>query len=314
MPAFADDLDVASLRTSLERSRPPSPAARRLLELLDATPDGAGRGAAIARAFRVVRVRDPLLLTAYFEPELAGSLAADDRFRFPLYARPPDLIDVDPRALDPTCTCRRLAGRTGGTVLEPYPSRAEIEAGALAGRGLEIAWTDDPVSLSVLHVQGSGRLVLADGRRLGVRYAGTNGRRFRSLAHVLVARGLLDPEQASLPAVRRILASLPAPERAALLAANDRYTFFRLAEGGPVGSAGVELTPGRSVATDPRLVPMGSIGYLVTPSMRRFVVSQDTGVAIVGAHADLFLGSGPEAEAAAGRMRERGTLYLLQAR
>ncbi len=297
----------------LERSRPTT-ATRRLLELIAATPDGAARRATIARAFRVVRVRDPLLLTAYFEPELAGSLTADDRFRFPLYARPPDLIDVDPHALDPACSCRRLSGRSDGTLLVPYPSRAEIEAGALAGHGLEVAWTDDAVSLSVLHVQGSGRLVLPDGRRLGVRYAGTNGRPFRSLAQVLVARGLLDPDQASLPAVRRVLASMSEPERAALLAANDRYTFFRLAEGGPVGSAGVELTPGRSVATDPRLVPSGSIGYLVTPSVRRFVVSQDTGAAIVGAHADLFMGSGAEAEATAGRMRERGTLYLLQPR
>src|SRR6185503_16499321 len=99
-------------------------------------------------------------------PELAGRLHADPTFRFPIYARPPDLIDVEPTSLDPACACRPLAGRLDDGRVRPYPSRAEIDAGALAGRGLELAWTADPVDLFLLHVQGSGRVRLPDGARL----------------------------------------------------------------------------------------------------------------------------------------------------
>jgi len=160
-------------------------------------------------------------------------------------------------------------------------------------------------------VQGSGRLRLADGRIVGVRYAGTNGRPYRSLAQTLVARGALPPGRATLPAIRAWLADHPA-ETASVLAENERYTFFRLADGPPVGSLGVALTPGRSIAADARLVPPGTVAYLRTPSFARFVVSQDSGTAIVGAHADVFLGAGADAEARAGRTSERGTLYLLR--
>jgi membrane-bound lytic murein transglycosylase A len=286
-------------------------AARRLLAIVEATPDPHARRTAVARDFRVLRVRDPLLLTAYFEPELEGRLRPDDRFRYPLYARPADLVDVDPPVLDAACRCRRSSGRLRDGRLLPYHGRGEIDGGALAGRGLEIAWADDPIALFVLHVQGSGRLRLADGSTVGVGYAGSNGRPYSSLGRTLVARGALPVGQASLADIRRHLESVPAAERDALLATNERYTFFRLTQGGPVGSLGVELTPGRSVATDPRLVPPGAVGYLATPTARRFVVSQDTGGAVTGAHADLFLGAGPDAEARAGRTRDRGALYLI---
>ena len=320
LPSLEDDLDLASLRVAIERTRPvytragdaaATGAADRLLAILDSSADPRDRRAAIARAFRVVRFREPLLLTAYYEPELAARRARDATFRYPLYGRPPDLIDVEPRGLDETCTCRRLSGRVEGGRLQPYPARADIEGGALAGRGLELAWVADPVSLFVLHVQGSGRLRLDDGAVVGVRWAGSNGRPYRSVVPALAARGFIQPGHTTLPDVRRALEALPAAEQAAILAADERYTFFRLAEGGPVGSLGVDLTPGRSIATDPRLVPPGALAYLATPSLRRFVVSQDAGAAIVGAHADLFLGAGADAEERAGGMHERGDLYLL---
>jgi membrane-bound lytic murein transglycosylase A len=258
-----------------------------------------------------VRVREPLLLTAYYEPEVAVRLAPDATFRHPLYARPPDLVEVEPEEVDARCRCRRLAGRLEGGRLRPYPTRGEIDAGALAGRGLELAWAADPIGAFILHVQGSGRLRLEDGRLVGIRYAGSNGRPYRSIARALAARGLLVPGRTTLPDIRRALEALPPEEQAALLAANERYTFFRLADGAAVGSLGVELTPGRSIATDPRLVPPGALAYLASPSVHRFVVSQDAGAAITGAHADLFLGPGAEAEERAGAMRERGALYLL---
>jgi membrane-bound lytic murein transglycosylase A len=320
LPALTDDLDAASLREAVERTLPAyeragdaaaADTARRVLAILEETPDPAARRAAIGRAFRVVRLRDPLLLTAYFEPELDGRLAPDDRFRHPLFGRPGDLVDIDPPVLDPACKCRRTAARLEDGQARPYYSRAEIEGGALGSRGLEIAWAADPIALFVLHVQGSGRLRMADGSSVGVGYAGSNGRPYSSLGRTLVSRGLLPTGQASLADIRRYLESIPPEERDALLATNERYTFFRMTEGGPVGSLGVELTPGRSVATDPRLVPPGTIGYLATPTVRRFVVSQDTGGAVTGAHADLFLGFGDEAGEVAGRTRDRGVLYLI---
>lgn len=323
LPAFEDDLDVASLREAVERTLPaidkPShvsraAAARRLLEVLS-QPDARARRAAIAREFTVSRVRDPLLLTAYYEPELPAVRTRDTTYRYPIYARPPDLIDVDPRVVKASCVgCRALAGRLDGKRLLPYLTRGDIDAGALAGRGLELAWTDDLVSLFSLHVQGSGRIRLPDGQMLGVRFAGTNGRPFKSLAKILVQRGHLPPGRGSWPDIRRALSQLPESQRLALLAGNERYTFFRFADGEPIGTLGVELTAGRSIAVDPRLVPLGTVGYLVTDTYRRFVVAQDTGAAILGAHADIFLGAGIQAEAQAGRTRENGTLYLLALR
>lgn len=323
MPSFEDDLDLASMRVAVERTLPAyakigdprrGTAAQRLLDLL-AMPDARDRRAAIAREFQVSRVRDSVLLTAYYEPELPAVRARDTTYRYPIYARPPDLIDVDPRVVKASCVgCRSLAGRLEGKRLLPYLSRADIDSGALAGRGLELAWTDDLVSLFSLHVQGSGRIRLPDGQLLGVRFAGTNGRPFKSLAKELAQRGYLKPGRGSWPEIRRVLDGLPESQRLALAGANERYTFFRFADGEPIGTMGVELTAGRSIATDPRLVPMGTIGYLVTDTYSRFVVAQDTGAAIVGAHADIFLGAGVEAEAVAGRTREKGTLYLLSLR
>ena len=320
LPPLQEDLDPGSLRNAIERTVPAytraadADAARRLLEILDTVTDPEARRSAVARAFRVMRVRRSLLLTGYYEPELDGRLSPDETYRFPLYARPPDLVSVDPTRLDPGCPCRPVVGRLVDGHLRPFPTRAEIEAGALAGRGLELGWAADPIDVFLLHVQGSGLLRLPDGTRVGMRYAGTNGRPYRSLGQTLVARGLLPPGRATLPDIRRVLQAMPPDEEQALLATNERYTFFRLSEGGAVGSLGVELTPGRSVATDPRLVPPGTVAYLATPSVHRFVVSQDAGAAVQGAHADLFLGSGPAAGERAGALREHGTLYLLLAR
>ncbi len=319
-PSFEDDWDAESARVALERTLPAvlrsgnataALAAERLREIL-ALPDARARRAAILRDLRVLRVRQPVLLTAYYEPELFARETRDAVYRYPIYARPPDLDDVAPRVLPAGCHgCRALSGRIEGKRLVPYLSRAEIDAGALAGKGLELAYTDDLVSLFTLHIQGSGLIRLPDGSLRGVRFAGTNGRPFRGIARALVARGYLQPNHTSMADIRRALEALPEWKQLQILAIDERYTFFRIADGGPVGSLGVELTAGRSIATDPRWVPLGTVGYLVTPTYRRFVVSQDTGAAIVGPHADLFLGSGRQAELLAGRTRERGTLYLI---
>jgi len=319
-PSFDDDCDAGSARVALDRTLPAAVrrgnpaaavAAERLREIL-ALPDAHARRAAILSEFRVLRVRQPVLLTAYYEPELPARQTRDAVYRYPIYARPPDLVDVDPRLLPAGCHgCRALSGKIQGKRLVPYLTRAEIDAGALEGRGLELAYTDDLVSLFTLHIQGSGLIRLPDGSLRGVRFAGTNGRPFRGIARALVARGYLQPNHTSMADIRRALDALPESKRLQMLAVDERYTFFRIADGGPVGTLGVELTAGRSIATDPRWIPLGSVGYLVTPTYRRFVVSQDTGAAVTGAHADLFLGGGEQAETTAGRTRERGTLYLI---
>jgi membrane-bound lytic murein transglycosylase A len=297
VPPLTDDLDLESLRTIIARTIPvwersgrsgAAAAAQRLLTTLETTLDPAERRRALAASFRVMRVRDPLLLTSYYEPEIAVSETPDDRYCHPIYRRPPDLTN-------------------------PYIARTEIDSGALEGRGLELAWTDDPFELFSLHIQGSGRARFPDGHIAAIRFAGTNGLPYKSLGLALVRLGLLSKDEASMFAIRRLFATLSRTDQHTLMAENPRYVFFTMTDAaqGPIGSMGVELTPMRSVATDPDLIPAGAIGYVVTPTIRRFVVAQDTGGAIRGAHADLFAGTGHDAEQFAGRQKERGTMYVL---
>ena len=288
---------------------------------------GAG-GRVAARAyfetwFRPHRVLGPDggrgLFTGYFEPELAGSRTRTAGFAAPLYRRPDDLVTArlaDFRAGD---AHERLAGRVVAGRLEPYFSRAEIEAGALAGRGLEIFWAADPIAVFFLHIQGSGLLRLADGARVRLGYAATNGRPYTAIGRVLVRRGALVLEEVSLQSIRAWLRANPDRARE-VMAANASYVFFREVAGeGPVGAQGVALTPGRSIAVDPRHLPLGLPMWIDTahplaghPPLRRLVVAQDTGGAIRGAvRADLFWGAGPEAEARAGRMRAIGRYFAL---
>ena len=298
LPPVEDDLDVGSLRTAIadtarvweqRGNEAERNAALELLSILEQTKDPWERLAAVERVFETRRVARHVLLTAYYEPEVPASLVPDARFRYPLYGWP---------------------GRSDG----PLPTRGEIDAGALAGRGLEIAWSDDPIALLFLQIQGSGRLRLRDGRVVGVHFAGTNERPYTSIGRVLIDEGLLAPTAASADGIRRALAGMPDARRRALLARNERFVFFALGGGAVRGSLGVPLTPGRSIAADPSVIPPGALAYLATPTYRRFVVVQDTGAAIKGGRADLFLGAGAEAEVVAGRTRERGRLYLLTPR
>jgi membrane-bound lytic murein transglycosylase A len=256
--------------------------------------------AAVASAFTAVPPV-PALVTGYFEPTLRARRSPDATFRHPIYARPGDL----------------------GRGSEPSPTRAEIESGALSGRGLELFWTDDPIELFFLHVQGSGRLELADGSLVRVGYAGTNGRPYRAIGKDLVDRGALERGRATAPAIKAYLRAHP-EEIDATLRANPRYVFFRVLDAspdaGPLGSLGAELVPYRSVAIDPRVEPLGAIGVLAAPlpdgrRLTTLVVAMDTGAAITGpGRIDLFLGAGPEAEAIAGELSSRGEITWLAPR
>jgi membrane-bound lytic murein transglycosylase A len=351
-PPFIDDLDPDSLRTALEHSirfyerkagttflvagRPYAgadfaAALRALVAALAAAPGPAALDLAVRSGFRILRSsgRDgQVLFTGYYAPLVHGSRTREGPYRHPLYAPPDDLVSVDLARLLPGCPCATgatAARRQDGTLL-PYYTRAEIDRdGVLGGRGLEIVWADDPVALFFLHMQGSGQVLLPDGERLNVNFAATNGRPFRSIGRLLAERGALPRGGGSMPVIRSYLRDHP-DERDEILQRNERYTFFRIADTGPVGSTGVELTPGRSIATDPAVFPPGALAYVRTRTpvmdddgratrwepLRRLVLNQDAGVAISGpGRVDVYFGSGEDAERVAGGMSAEGELYVL---
>lgn len=254
--------------------------------------------------------------TGYYEPELAGSRGRKGRFTVPLLGKPSDLVTMDLGKFRPDLGHEQLAGRVVGNRFLPYPTRADIEAGALDGLAQPVAWVDDPVDAHILHIQGSGRIRLDDGTVMRVGVAATNGHKFVGIGRVLKEKGKLDGDT-SMPAIRAWLKANPA-EAVKLMAENPRYVFYRAVEGdGPVGSEGVALTPERSLAVDTRYVPLGMPLWLdtVDPAgkpLRRLVVAQDTGAAIKGVvRGDYFWGAGEPAFEKAGRMKSRGRYWML---
>ncbi|NIT03092.1 MAG: transglycosylase, partial [Candidatus Latescibacteria bacterium] len=204
------------------------------------------------------------LFTGYYQPVLEGSLSKSGEYRFPVYGRPKDLIVGEMVTLRPESSVEMFVGRLDGERLVPYYSRDEIDRlGSLEGKGYEIAWVKDPVDLFFLHIQGSGILSLPDGTLRQVSYAASNGRRYTSIGRVLIDRGKISEEEISMQSLRRYLAEHP-DEREAILAMNESYIFFRFVEQGPVGSLGLPLTGGRSVATDARLYPKGALAWITT--------------------------------------------------
>jgi membrane-bound lytic murein transglycosylase A len=263
-----------------------------------------------------------LLVTGYYQPELPARRARSERFRYPLYRTPSDLVDVELGRFCPSCAGRVAEGRVSDGRLVPYYTRAEIDAGALAGRDYEIAWLEDPVEAFFLHVQGSARLRFDDGVVMDVSYSSSNGRPYTNVGRVLVEEGKLARETLSLQTIKEYLGNHP-DEQGRIMAANERYIFFRTVPVGPVGSAGVPLTPGRSLAADMGVYPPGGLAFVriaagPTPAspaahaVQRFALIQDTGVAITGPRRiDVYWGTGTEAESIAGGMRNPGEMYVI---
>jgi membrane-bound lytic murein transglycosylase A len=249
--------------------------------------------------FTPVLVDPQARFTGYFEPEFQGSLTATKKFSAPLLAWPT------------------------GPLPDPFPDRATIEAGAFAGRGLELAWLD-PVDAFFVHIQGSARIRLKDGSAMRVGFAGRNGYPFTPIARVLVERGTMSRERASMQSIRAWLADNP-KDAPGLMRENRSYIFFRKDEGrpdsdGPLGAQSVPVTAGRSIAVDDTLWPYGLPVWvdvsLPSPKgqapFRRLMVAQDTGAAIRGAgRADIFVGTGQEAGQIAGRIHNRGHFIVL---
>ena len=258
------------------------------------------------------------LFTGYYEIALKGSRHPSARYSVPLYHRPADLISVDLGQFRQALKGQRIAGRLQGNRLVPYDDRAAIEAGSLDRRGLAFLWVDDPVDAFFLAVQGSGRVTLPTGAVIRVGYDGSNGRPYVSIGHVLAQTGV-PVDQISLAYLRQWIKAHPADGRA-LMDRNPSYVFFREMTGdGPLGSEGVALTPGRSLAVDPAFIPYGVPIWLDTTDpvnaggrLQRLLVAQDTGGAIKGpVRGDIFFGFGPDAERHAGEMKGRGTWWLL---
>jgi membrane-bound lytic murein transglycosylase A len=353
LPRFQDDLDRASLARALRKSlgyyarlpeRTPyrmgdrRVTARDMLESLEAflaiVESGASPSALEMRVredFDVYRASGSwpagrVLFTGYYEPVLKGSLAKTDVYRYPIYRKPDDSVVVHLGKFREKYKNERLIGRLENGELVPYYSREEIDgAGALENRGLEIAWFADPVDLFFLHIQGSGMICLADGSCFQVSYAQSNGRAYRSIGKLLIDSGKATRESLSMQGIKKTLRENP-DQVQEILYYNESYVFFRTVEEGPVGSIGVALTGGRSIATDPAFFPRGALAFVRTrkpeigpdgeirswASFSRFVLNQDAGGAITGpGRVDLFCGRGREAEIAAGHLKEDGELYFL---
>jgi membrane-bound lytic murein transglycosylase A len=262
---------------------------------------------------------DTGLITGYYEPILHGGRLRTETNRFPIYGVPNDLLVVDLASVAPETRNVRLRGRLDGRRVIPYYTRAEIDARGESLAAPIIAWAADPVELFFLQVQGSGQLQLETGDRIRLRYADQNGHPYRSIGRYLIDKGELTLEQASMQGIKAWGAANPQKLQDALNA-NASYVFFQESSDprGPVGALNVALTPQYSLAVDRRFVPLGSPVFLATTfplsevPLQRLMAAQDTGGAIRGVvRADFFWGTGEEAGANAGRMRQQGRMWLL---
>ncbi|ACL63428.1 MltA domain protein [Anaeromyxobacter dehalogenans 2CP-1] len=348
LPAFADDLDYAGLEDAIGRSetwlarlaasdpgrtfaygRERVPLARvqatlaRFRTVVAARPAPAALRETLRREFRAFRSagdgRGTVLFTGYYLPELRGALARGGPYRVPLHRAPDDLVVV--RARDFPQVAEDLVGRVEQGRLVPYPTRADIARGALDGKGAELCYVDSALDAFFLEIQGSGVVRLEDGSSRVVTYAGKNGQRYAAVGAELIRRGALRREEVSMQSIRAWLLAHP-EEQAAVLATNPSYVFFRFADDA-IGALGVPVTPDRTIAADAKVFPKGGLAFLETERpvdatsatlrpFSRFVLDQDAGGAIrTSGRVDLYLGSGPYAANAAGRMKQPGRLWYL---
>ncbi len=289
----------------------------RFLELLRTARSGTEFDAAIRREFDVYQSvgwdgRGTVWFTGYYTPIFEGRRQREGRFRYPLYAKPVDLV-VDPEGV---VLGRR---RPDGSVEPGYPTRRQIEEGRILD-GQEIAWLKDPFEAYVATVQGSAKLRLPDGTLYELGYAGNNGHEYTPIAKQMIADGVIDKNRLSLQTLLEYFRANP-QKTYYYTWKNDRYVFFQERPGGTWGSLNVQVTPYRTIATDKSVYPRACLSYLVTTLPRPggqqgayagFALDQDTGGAIRAAgRCDLYIGTGPSAESIAGRVGAEGKLYYL---
>lgn len=269
------------------------------------------------------RIASAGFVTGYYEPEVAASRGRTARFPVPLYRRPPDLVEVSAADAPQGWDAEMRFARLTPAGIRPFFDRPQIEAGALAGQGLELAWVESPVDAFFIHVQGSARLALG-GEVMRISFDGKSGHAYTSIGRLAVERGLLPRERADKDGLEAWLRANP-DAGAALMRENRSFIFFREVElgpdDGPLGAAGVPLTAGRSLAVDRTLMTFHAPVWVDVPELRdpatetpfrRLMIAQDTGSAIVGpARGDLFFGSGAAAGSAAGRVRHAAEMIAL---
>ncbi len=274
--------------------------------------------------------RYPGFLTGYYEPEFEGSLTQTETFQAPLLARPNDLESLPPGESFPGLPeglqfARRKTGEAGGVAYEPYPDRAAIEDGALGDKAVPLVYLREPGEAFIVQVQGSTRIRLQDGKVVRVAYAGKNGHPYSSIGKIIVERGAMPLESMTLASLLGWLREHPTEARD-VMRMNRSFVFFRLAEelapeDGPVGAAGMPLTPGSSLAVDQKIWSYGLPVWLETelpiPGMdaplQRLTIALDTGSAIIGpARGDFFWGWGPGAGTWAGDTRHKVRFVVLK--
>jgi membrane-bound lytic murein transglycosylase A len=270
--------------------------------------------------------RGEVLYTGYYEPHLRGGLTRSLENRYPIYARPPDLIRIDLSPFKEKYEGETIIARLTDQKVLPYYDRREIESeGVLEGNTEVLAWVEDPVDVFFLQIQGSGKIYLDNGDVLNVHYHTSNGRPYRSIGKLLIDNEIISVEEMSMQKIREYLYNNP-DEMEAVFNYNPSYVFFKVEPEGPLGNINVKLTPGRSIALDRRIFPKAALCFIETEkpivdgtgqiqswqSFTRFALNQDTGGAIRGAgRADIFWGNGPYAEIAAGHLKHTGKLYFL---
>ncbi|MEE9611357.1 MAG: MltA domain-containing protein [Desulfatiglandales bacterium] len=352
-PTFQDDMDFSSLAQAIRRnleylnrldpenvfyygpqkytSQHVRDSQETFLKLILENPDPSELNKKIKKHFLVYRAtgrvgNKQVLFTGYFEPIFEGSLTRDETFKYPLYRQPDGLLKINLSLFKKEFKGKSIIARIEGKEVLPYFSRQQIEEEkVLQGQDLEIAWLKDPVDVTFLHIQGSGRLRLPVGNTISVGYQVSNGLAYQSIGRYMLDNGLMSREEMSMQGIRNYLSEHP-EATGEILNHNPSYVFFRILEDGPLGNISVPLTPGRSVALDSRLFPKGALCFVSTQkpvvddngeisawtNFSRFVLNQDTGGAIRGSgRADIFWGSGPYAEVAAGHLQHDGELYVL---
>lgn len=259
------------------------------------------------------------LFTGYYEPEIQAHFLKTGPYQYPLYQRPKDIISVDLGQFSSDFVGKKITGRVDGNKLIPYYNRAEIEAGALQQKNLELLYSTSKIDNFILQIQGSGAVRLPDGSLIRIGYNGQNGRAYTAIGRPLIKMGAIAPENMSMQAIRTWLETHP-QDADRIMNMNQSFVFFHLlATNGPVGAQNVVLTPRRSLAVDRRYLPYGVPLFLsaerpteISPSLNRLVIAQDTGGAIRGiVRGDLFWGAGEDAEHNAGLMASSGQYWLL---
>ena len=274
----------------------------------------------------VVHNGRPGMLTGYYEPLLDGSRTPHGPYQTPIYKRPPDLVNVVPDTQRGAVPARSRYVRKTDKGTEPYFTRAQIDEGALKGKGLELLYLADSVDIFFLQIQGSGRVKLTDGSIVRVHYDGKNGHPYRSIGRYLIEKALLAADKVSMGALVGWLKA-DAERAKKVMWHNESYVFFRELKssddlGAPLGALKVPLTAGRSLALDPsyhcprhahlrqRSDPEAS---LPKPApFNRLMIGQDVGSAIRGPErGDIYVGSGDAAGKLAGVTKHAGRFFVL---